>query len=114
MTDAEKTQFYFSQLVLMFHAAAMQQMGKIKNPLLDKIERDLTAAQSSIDLLDMLKEKTKGNLSTDEDRLLTSILKELKLNFVDEKNKPSSEPDTKDQPEPKKNSSEGEGGSAQE
>ena len=89
MKESEKAQYYFSQLVLMFHAAAMQQMGKIKNPLLNKIERDLAAAQGSIDLLDMLKEKTRGNLTADEERLLTSILKELKLNFVDEVNKPA-------------------------
>lgn len=89
MKESEKAQYYFSQLILMFHAAAMQQMGKIKNPMLDKIERDLAAAQSSIDLLDMLKEKTKGNLTADEDRLLTNVLKELKLNYVDEMNKPA-------------------------
>jgi len=89
MKESERSQFYFSQLVLMFHAAAMQQMGKTKNPLLDKIERDLAAAQGSIDLLDMLKEKTKGNLTPDEERLITGILKELKLNFVDEMNKPA-------------------------
>lgn len=88
MNETEKSQQYFTQLVLMFHAAAMQQMGKIKNPLLDKIERDLAAAQSSIDLLDVLKEKTKGNLTADENRLLTSVLKELKLNYVDEMGKP--------------------------
>ena len=89
MNETEKGQYHFSQLVLMFHAAAMQQMGKIKNPLLDKIERDLAAAQSSIDLLDMLKGKTKGNLAPDEERLLTNVLKELKLNYVDEMNKPT-------------------------
>ena len=89
MNETEKGQYYFSQLVLMFHAAAMQQMGKIKNPLLDKIERDLAAAQNSIDLLDMLKEKTKGNLTPEEERLLTNVLKELKLNYVDEMNKPT-------------------------
>jgi hypothetical protein len=88
MDASEKNQLYFSQLVLMFHAAAMQQMGKTKSPLTDKIERDLSAAQGSIDLLDMLKEKTKGNLNADEERLLLNVLKELKLNYVDELNKP--------------------------
>ena len=93
MNNSEKNQLYFSQLILMFHAAAMQQMGKIKNPMTDKIERDLTAAQGSIDLLDMLHEKTKGNLTSDEERLLTTLLKELKLNYVDEMNKPATQPD---------------------
>jgi hypothetical protein len=104
MDATEKNQLYFTQLVLMFHAAAMQQMGKIKSPLTDKIERDLSAAQGSIDLLDMLKEKTKGNLSSDEERLLTTVLKELKLNYVDELNKPVDQPG---KPEPTGQTQEG-------
>jgi hypothetical protein len=92
MNTKEKHQILFSQLVLMFHAAAMQQMGKLKNPVTDKVERDLAAAQSSIDLLDMIKEKTEGNLSQEENRLLVEVLKELKLNYVDEMNKPDPAP----------------------
>jgi hypothetical protein len=85
MEDAAmKSQFLFTQLVLMFHAAAMQHMGKLKNPMTDKIERDLHQAQASIDMLDMLKEKAKGNLTSDEEHWLNSVLQELKLNYVDE------------------------------
>ncbi len=82
-----KNQLLFAQLVLMFHTAAMQQMGKLKNPLTDNIERDLSQAQVSVDMLDMMKEKMKGNLTGDEERFLTDILRELKLNYVDELNK---------------------------
>lgn len=92
MEKQQKHQFLFAQLVLIFQAAAMQQMGKIKNPVTDAIERDLAAAQGSIDILDMLKEKTNGNLSADEDRFLTDVLKELKLNYVDEMSKPAPQP----------------------
>jgi len=88
MDTQQKNEIMFTQLVLMFHAAAMQQMGKIKNPFTDKVERDLVAAQNSIDVLDMLKEKTKGNLSDDESRMLRQVLQELKLNYVDEVNRP--------------------------
>src|SRR5512140_1461832 len=87
MDANEKQQFYFTQLVLMFHAATMHQLGKIKNPVTGAIERDLAAAQNSIDILDMLKEKTKGNLGEEERRLLTTVIQELKLNYVDEANK---------------------------
>ncbi len=59
----------------------------MKNPITDKIERDLQQAQISIDILDMLAEKTKGNLSEEESRLLKGILQELKLNYVDESTK---------------------------
>ena len=88
MTTQEKHQALFVQLVMMFHTLTMHQLGKIKNPMTDKIERDLTAAQGSIDMLDMLKERTKGNLPPDEERFLTEMLKELRLNYVDEAAKP--------------------------
>ena len=84
MDSSEKNKVLFAQLIVMLHGAAMQQMGKIKNPISDKIERDLAQAQLSIDMLDMIQEKTRGNLSSEEDRFLQSLLQELKLNYVDE------------------------------
>lgn len=89
MTPEEKNTALFGGLITMFQAAALQQMGKVKNPVTDKIERDLEQAQMSIDMLDMLKEKTKGNLTADEEQFLTGVLRDLKLNFVDEKAKGS-------------------------
>jgi hypothetical protein len=83
----EKNSSLFFSLVMTFQAAAMQQMGKLKNPISDKIERDLQQAQLSIDILDMLEEKTRGNLSEEESKLLKGILQELKLNYVDEMSK---------------------------
>ena len=80
------------QLVLMFQAAALQQLGKLKNPLTDKIEQDLKQAQISIDMLEMLHSKMKGNLSSEEERLLSSTLQDLKLNYVDESSKKQSMP----------------------
>jgi len=87
MNDKEKQQLMFVQLVTSLHAGALQQMGKIKNPVTDKIERNLEQAEFTIDLLDMLKEKTKGNLTADEEKFLNTVISELKLNFVDEKAK---------------------------
>ena len=87
MTSGEKNSSLFFSLVMTFQAAAMQQMGKLKNPVSDKIERDLQQAQLSIDILDMLEEKTHGNLSEEEAKLLKGLLQELKLNYVDEMSK---------------------------
>ncbi len=92
METSDKNKILFTQLVLMFHAAAMQQMGKVKNPVTDKIERDLGQAQLSIDMLEMIKEKMRGNLSSEEDRFLQSLLQELKLNYVDEVSKDQQKP----------------------
>ena len=101
MDANQKHDLLFTQLVLMFHALTMQQLGKIKSPVTDKIERDLHGAQSSIDMLDMLKEKTRGNLSPDTDRFVTSALQELRLNYVDEASKPVEHTGSPDQPKSK-------------
>jgi len=84
MDEAQKLQLLFTQLVIMFHAACMQQLGKVKHPVTEKIEKDLPAAQSTIDLLDMLHAKTKGNLSPEEDQLIAQVIQELKLTYVQE------------------------------
>lgn len=91
MTDKEKNTALFGSLVLMFQSAAMQQMGKMKNPTNEKIERNMDQAQLSIDMLDMLAEKTKNNLSDEEKNYLTGVLRDLKLNFVDEQAKDGAE-----------------------
>jgi hypothetical protein len=92
MTTDDKYRAMFTQLVLIFHTAAMQHMGKLKNPLTDKIERSLIQAQAAIDMLDMLKNRMKGNLSNEEERFLSMVLQELKLNYLDEINKPGQDP----------------------
>ena len=78
---------HFMQLVLSLQAAAMQQMGKVINPMTSKIERDLQMSQNSIDMLTMLDTKMKNNLSEEESKLIEHVLYELRLNFVDESNK---------------------------
>jgi enoyl-CoA hydratase/carnithine racemase len=65
----------------------MMAMGKLKNPMTDKIERDLSQAKQSIDILEMIREKTHNNLSPELLRTLEHALTELRLNFVDETNK---------------------------
>lgn len=89
--EPEKNTQLLLYLVGSFELAAMQQMGKIKNPLLDKIEKNLDQAQFSIELLDMLKEKTKGNLSQYEIKYIENALAQLKLNYVDELEKEKKE-----------------------
>jgi hypothetical protein len=92
METTEKYAMMFTHLVLMLHGAAMQHLGKLKNPMTEKIERDLRAAQGMIDLLDMLKARTSGNLTPEETRMLDQVLQELRLNYVDESNKPEPAP----------------------
>ena len=84
MSTNQQHELLFNQLIAMFHFAALQQMGKLKNPMTDKIERDLQQSKTSIDMLEMLHEKMKGNLTPDEERHLSTLLRELRLNYVDE------------------------------
>jgi hypothetical protein len=87
MDQKEKHQVLFTHLVISLHSATMQQLGKLKNPLSGTVERDLGGAQGTIDMLEMLREKTRGNLGEEEGRLLTQVLHELRLNYVDEMGK---------------------------
>jgi len=99
----QNNDFLFMQLILQNQQIAMMSMGKLKNPVTDTIERNLEYAKMSIDTLDMLLVKTKGNLSDYESRFLTEVLKDLKLNYVDEVNKdkqaPAAEPAADDKKE---------------
>ncbi len=80
----DKDEAIFLSIMYSFHAAAMQQMGKIANPLTGKVERDLDAARGTIDVFAMFQKKTDGNLSDREHRILTNLITELQLNYVDE------------------------------
>jgi hypothetical protein len=68
----------------MFQMAAMQQMGKLVNPVTNEVEKDLSQAKASIDMIEMLKRRTEGNLSTSETEFLDKVLFELHMNYVDE------------------------------
>lgn len=82
-TQEEINRALFSQLVIMLATSAIQQMGKLVNPVTKKAEVNLEAAQATIDLLDMIEAKTKGNLDKEEQRLLTETLMSVKINFVE-------------------------------
>ncbi|MDP8262893.1 MAG: DUF1844 domain-containing protein [Candidatus Ancaeobacter aquaticus] len=80
----EKTNVYFVELVSALAGSAMQQLGKIANIMTGKVEKDLKGAKATIDMIAMIKEKTKGNLNEEESKMLLSILTNLQLNYVDE------------------------------
>lgn len=103
------TQLFLS-LVNSFQMQAMMQLGKLKNPFTNESERDLDAAQISIDILDMVKAKTQNNLIEEEEKFITQVISDLKLNYVEERNKDSNadsngkpelpkDPDENDKPE---------------
>ena len=87
-TDKKYTeQQLFDQLILSLVHSAWVFLGKIKNPVNDELERNLDQASVQIDMLDMLYKRMKGNLTDNEDQYLEHLVRELKMNFVEEKNK---------------------------
>lgn len=81
----------FMELVVSFQLSTLQCLGKLVDPRTGKSEVNLDGAAASIDMLDMLAEKTKGNLNQEEDHFLDQALSHLKLNYVEEINKPRDE-----------------------
>lgn len=88
---SERNAFLFQHLIAMFETLALQQLGKLVNPITGKDEADLRQARITIDMLEMVREKTAGNLSSDEQGLLEAVLTELQMNFVDESRRTRSE-----------------------
>lgn len=72
----------FQLLVAGLAAQAQVGLGLRPDPVTNKTTKQLENARQAIDLLAMLEEKTKGNLTPDESRLLGAILGDLRLTFV--------------------------------
>ena len=72
----------FSTSVLGLSTQALLHLGEIESPLAGKVERDLIAAKDIIDVLGILREKTRNNLEQAEERLLDSILYDLRMRYV--------------------------------
>jgi hypothetical protein len=83
-SQEELNEARFTQLIFSFQASAMQQMGKLMNPLTGKVEKNMEQAKHSIDMVAMLEEKTKGNLNEREKKLIQRVLFELRMNYVEE------------------------------
>lgn len=73
----------FSTFVLSLSHSALMHLGQAPNPETGQVERNLPLARQTIDLIGMLDEKTKGNLSGEEERLIGQILFDLRLRFVE-------------------------------
>jgi hypothetical protein len=78
MDEAQKFGLLFSQLIIMLHSVGMQQLGRTANPVTNVVARDLDAASSTVDLIAMLRSKTLGNLSAQEEALIDQVLAELR------------------------------------
>jgi hypothetical protein len=83
MSDKDMNKALFINLVMMLGSTAMQQLGKLVSPVSGKPEMDLEGAQITIDMLNMIAEKTKNNLEPDEVKALQEIISSAQMNYVE-------------------------------
>jgi hypothetical protein len=72
----------FTNFIFSLSTSAIIQLGEIRDPLTEQQAKNLPLAKQTIDLIGMLKEKTKGNLTPDEDKLIESALYDLRMRYV--------------------------------
>ncbi|HBE43940.1 MAG TPA: DUF1844 domain-containing protein [Deltaproteobacteria bacterium] len=72
----------FSTLILSLSTSVLVSLGELPDPLRNEKKMNLPLAKQTIGIIEMLKEKTKGNLTEEEDRLINNILFDLRLKYV--------------------------------
>jgi Domain of unknown function (DUF1844) len=73
----------FATFVLSLSHSALVHLGEAPNPDTGGVEKNLALARQTIDLIAMLEDKTKGNLTGDEERLVGQILFDLRMRYVE-------------------------------
>lgn len=78
----------FLNMIQMYQFEGMVALGKMLNPATNQLSKSLEHAKYVIDILEVLKDKTRGNLDSEESRFLDQTISSLKLNYVDETGNP--------------------------
>ena len=72
----------FSSFLLSLSSSTLLHLGEIADPQSGEKKKDLALAKQSIDIINLLKDKTKGNLTQEEEKLLEHLLYDLRMRFV--------------------------------
>jgi hypothetical protein len=72
----------FTTLIMSLASSALVSMGRVPDPATGTVLKNLVFAQQNIDIIHLLQEKTRGNLSADEERLVEQILYELRMSYI--------------------------------
>lgn len=83
----EKIKIDFSTFVYSLGTSALISMGAIPNPINNQNEVNLLDAEQNIDVLILIEEKTKGNLTPDEEKIIGAVLHEVRAKYVEAKEK---------------------------
>lgn len=76
-------QLTFSTFILSLSTSVLVNLGELPDPLKNEKDINLPLAKQTIGIIEMLMEKTKGNLTEDEDRLIDSMLYDLRMKYVE-------------------------------
>jgi hypothetical protein len=82
-SDRDLPAIDFSTFVLSLSHSVLVHLGDTPNPADGRVEANLPLARQTIDLLDLLQEKTRGNLSGEEERTLSQALYDLRMRYVE-------------------------------
>jgi hypothetical protein len=82
LEDAEPERTMFNEFLMGIASSAFIYLGLVEHPATGRRQVDMTAAKESIDMLVMLREKTKGNLSRGEEKFFDDLLTDLKMQYV--------------------------------
>ena len=80
--ETESFQIDFSTFIMSLTSSAFYHLGDMPDPSTGKKQENLPAVQQTIDMLIMLREKTKGNLKEDEEKLIEQLIYELQVKYV--------------------------------
>ena len=80
--DAEPERTMFNEFLMGIASSAFIYLGLVEHPATGRRQVDMTAAKESIDMLLMLREKTKGNLTRGEEKFFEDLLSDLKMQYV--------------------------------
>lgn len=72
----------FSAFILSLSTSVLMNLGLVENPMTKQKEKEPEVAKQTIDLIALLKEKTRGNLTEEESKLIEDVLHELRLWYV--------------------------------
>jgi hypothetical protein len=85
--SSEQPPIDFPSYLLSYYTQGLVLLGEVPNPYTNKKEEDMDAARHTVDILSMLEQKTRGNLSKEEQQLLESVLYELRMKFMAKTNR---------------------------
>jgi hypothetical protein len=84
-TDYQLPEINFATFIFSLNHSVLVHLGVMDDPTTGKKVKNLPLAKQTIDILGMLEEKTRGNLTNDEEKMLKNILYDLRMIYIKEK-----------------------------